>query len=100
MDAGPSRVRPTASTRRRRARPAELIISDAPSPPAEAVDEDMPARDEEDEAVGPCPGGPQDESVLISFRTHIAASIWRQQVLFVCYRIFFNILLRFCDINY
>ena len=48
---------------------------DAPSPPAEIVYEDMPTMDEVDEAAGPCPGGLEDECVLISFRPHIVASI-------------------------
>ena len=98
MDAGPSRVRPTASARRRRDRrtepeasvPAELPV--APSPPPETVDEDIPAMDVDVEGDGPCPGGPEDESVLSSFRTHIAASIWRQQVLFVCYATVFSLM--------
>ena len=94
MDAGPSRVRPTASARRRRARHAEVEVPAAPSPPAMTVDEEeMPARDVEAEAVGPCPGGPEDESVLISFRTHIAASIWRQQVLFNRYCILVSLMI-------
>ena len=84
MDAGPSRQRPTASAKRLRvAWHAEIELPDAPLPPAETVSEDMPAMDEVDEAAGPCPGGLEDESVLISFRMHIAASIWRQQVFFL-----------------
>ena len=62
MDAGPSRLRPTASARRHRARHAEPEFPDAPSLPAKTVYEDMPATDEVDEAAGPCLGGPQDES--------------------------------------
>ena len=62
---------------------AEIELPDAPSPPIETVFKGMPAMNEVDEAAGPCPGGPEDESVLISFRMHIAASIWRQQVFFL-----------------
>ena len=87
MDAGPSRarVRPTASARRRRTHAPEVIEVPedlvAPSPPDETADEDIPAMDvDDDSADGPCPGGPEDDSVLRSFRTHIAASIWRQEV--------------------
>ena len=99
MDVGPSRVRPTASARRRYGRHAEPEAPVAapevpvlPSPPPETVDEDIPAMDVDDEADGPCPGGPEDEFVLSSFRTHIAASIWRQHVLFVCYSTLFPIM--------
>ena len=75
MDAGLSRLRPTASARRHRVGHAEFEFPDAPSSPAETVYKDMLATDEGDEVVGPCPGGPEDESILISFRMHIAASI-------------------------
>ena len=78
MDAGPSRQRPTASARRLRAAwHADIEFPDAPSPLAEIVYENMSATDEVDEAARPCLGGSKDESALISFRMHIAASIWR-----------------------
>lgn len=93
MDPRPARVRPTASARRRRARIASPEPAHMPSDSPESEHDDMPARGEDDESVGPCPGGPEDESVLISFRTHIAASIWRQQVLFICYSIIFCLLM-------
>ena len=84
MDTGPLRQKPTASARRlRAARHAEIEFPDAPSPPAETISEDKLTMDEVDEATGPCPGGPEDESVKISFKMHVAAFIWRQHVFFL-----------------
>ena len=94
-----SRVRPTASNRRRRLR----LVADDPSESdeevvAEEVVEDHPQVQEQPKEVhgqaevrqrtsiadssrtGEIPRGPISLSLLPSFRTHIAFSIWQQQV--------------------
>ena len=83
-----SRIRPTASNRRLRQR---LVASSSESD-EEAVEEQPEAQVETEQAevrvqrppvahrTGEIPGGPTSLSLLPSFRTHIAASIWQQQV--------------------
>ncbi|XXG47705.1 hypothetical protein AAC387_Pa02g2305 [Persea americana] len=84
------RHRPTASERRCRARqylspnPIEESEDDVAS--QEPTDNDIANEDahplipeervDEDHQASPIPGGPEDLSVLISFRTRIALSIW------------------------
>ena len=88
------RHRPTASKRKRKAlqdpspNPIEESEEDVAS--QEATDDDIADEDvhplipeervDEDHQAGPIPGGQEDLSVLISFRTHIALSIWGGEV--------------------
>ena len=88
------RHRSTASERRRKARhdpsldPIEESEEDVAS--QEPTDDDiadenahpliLEERVDEDHQAGPIPGGPEDLSILISFRTHIALSIWEGEV--------------------
>ena len=71
-----SRVRPTASNRRRRHRVEEVI--EEPEVPEEDVEEEHEM--EEQPTIGP-----NDRSLLTSFDTHIARFIWSQQVCFTCF---------------
>ncbi|RWR98345.1 serine/threonine-protein phosphatase 7 long form [Cinnamomum micranthum f. kanehirae] len=85
------RHRPMASERSRKAQqdPISDPIEESEEDVAtqEATDDDITDEDahlfipeervDEDRHACPIPGGPEDLSVLISFRTHIAMSIWR-----------------------
>ena len=95
---------PTASERKRRTEQVELAEAEAaehveqpvehveqpvehdeqavepPEQPAEPT-EQVDSSEEEDEVSEPCPGGPYDTSILKSFRSHIAFSIWDGQVI-------------------
>jgi len=72
---GPSRVRPTASSRRsRRVSPSNI-------PEIEEVEVDI-EEEVSEELTGLFPGGPYDISILRSFKTHIATNIWKQKVIF------------------
>ena len=71
-----SRVRPTASNRRRRHIVEEVV--EEPDLSEEDVEE-QPKME-----MQPAPG-PQNMSLLTSFDTHIAGYIWNQQVCFICF---------------
>ena len=84
MDKGNGpRVRPTASNRRRLAR----RVDDVPEEP-DVPDSQMEEGHEDagfnvsvaEEMTEPIPGGPANTSLLSSFRTHIAAYIWQNEV--------------------
>ena len=80
MNANMSRIRPTALNRRRRGGRASSIEDEIQAEAdieldilhEEVTDDEVP--------VGPFPRGPEDPSILTSFRTHIAVAIWEQQV--------------------
>ena len=71
-----SRVRPTASNRRRRHIVEEVV--EEPDLSEEDVEEQPEIK------IQPAPGR-QDRSLLTNFDTHIAGYIWSQQVCFVCF---------------
>lgn len=84
-----SRTRPTALNRRLRQRfvaieseDDEEVFEEQPQTQVETeVSEQAEAVPERTSTVaGEIPGGPTSLSLLPSFRTHIAASIWQQQV--------------------
>ena len=78
-----SRVRPTASNRKRRAS-RRVVISEAvqePNVSEEEVEEQEDIDEQPEEQPHP---GPEDRSLLTSFDTHIAGFIWTQQVWFTC----------------
>ena len=84
----------TASERRRKARqdpspdPIEELEEDVGSQEAtddNITDEDahlliLDERVDEDRQASPIPGGSEDLSILVSFRTHLAMSRWRGEV--------------------
>ena len=88
------RHRPTASKRRHNALqdPSSNLIEESEEDVAsqEVTDDDITDEDahllipeemvDEDRQAGPIPGGPEDLSVLVSFRTYIAMSIWGGEV--------------------
>ena len=78
--ARPSRVRPTASRSRSRHAPPFDTLE------IENVQENIDSGDEEEpeELKEPFSSGPYDISILCSFKTHIAADIWNQNVIFFC----------------
>ena len=74
-----SRVRPTASNRRRRHHVEEVLEEPDPS---EVSEEDVEEEAEMEMQSGPWP---HDRSLLTSFDTHIARYIWNREVCFVCF---------------
>ena len=86
-----ARIRPTASNRRRRfvadvSDDDEEVVEEQPEAQVETVvsEQAEEVREQTSTAAinrtGEIPGGPTSLSLLPSFRTHIAASIWLQQV--------------------
>ena len=86
-----SRQRPTASTRRRR-----RVEVDTQPPISESIEIDesplivdeqhpthQPSQEQDDDISEPLPGGPQDRSILKSFKHHVACAIWAGEVCFI-----------------
>jgi len=75
--AGPFRVCPTASKRRRR---RDEVSSTIPETKDNPQIEEGEGDDESEELTTPFPSGPTDITLLRSFKTHIAAHIWNGDV--------------------
>ena len=73
---GPSRIRPTASNRRRRRAPSSN------TPEIQEMQENVESGDDEYEALmGPFSGGHVDISILCNFKTHVVTAIWYNKVI-------------------
>lgn len=84
--ANEDRTRPTASERRRRT--GKTIYEERGD---DVQPEENVMEDDNNDSDGPFPGGPTDMSLLRSFNSHIAASIWKNEVLEIIHNDLYNL---------